>query len=147
MNEKIFDELQKAYDNPKLGALIQEICEYYATKDDYECGSYQEEIEPSEITEAAYTLFCLQSRERILDEFSVIRKKYPELYSRVEPLHSTLLVNMDFTSLEEECAKVLSEHTKVVGDKEIISQAELFVRTSENLSEALDRFYEWLHTK
>ena len=68
MDEKIFDELQKLYDNQRLGELVQEICEYYATKESYENNSYEDEIEPSEIVESAYILFCLQSREQILDE-------------------------------------------------------------------------------
>ena len=65
MSEKKIDELQKLYDNPRIGAFVQEICEYYATSDSYEDNSYQEEIEPRDLTEAVYTLFCLQCRERV----------------------------------------------------------------------------------
>ena len=147
MNEKIFDELQKLYDNPRLGALVQEICEYYATKDNYECNSYEDEIEPPEIVESAYILFCLQSREQILDEFSIVRKKYPELYPCIEELHSTLLVNMNFGALEEKSAATIASHAVDTNAQEIISRAESFSRTSESLSEALDKFYKWLHTK
>ena len=43
MSEKIFDELQKLYDNSKVGALVQEICEYYATRVGYEDDSYEDE--------------------------------------------------------------------------------------------------------
>ena len=57
MSEKIFDELQKLYDNSKVGALVQEICEYYATRAGYEDSSYEDEIEPTEIVESAYILF------------------------------------------------------------------------------------------
>ncbi len=147
MNEKIFDELQRSYDNEKLGALVQEICEYYATRDSYECGSYQEEIEPPEIVESAYILFCLQSREQILDEFSVVRRKYPNLYTCIENLHSTLLVNMDYSALERSCSKTISDYAKDTSAEEVSSQAEMFSRSSDNLSEALDKFYKWLHTK
>ena len=93
MNDKKIDELQKLYDNSKVGALVQEICEYYATRDDYEDNSYQEEIEPHEVVESVYILFCLQSREQILDEFSLIQKKYPSLYTCVSALYNILLVN------------------------------------------------------
>ena len=147
MNEKIFDELQKLYDNNKIGALVQEICEYYATRDSYEDGSYEDEIEPPEIVESAYILFCLQSRERILDEFALVGKKYPQLYSCVSALHSTLLVNMDYRALEEKSALSIAEHAGGIGADEILSQVDTFSRSSENLSEALDKFYKWLHTK
>ena len=147
MNEKIFDELQKLYDNNKIGALVQEICEYYATKDSYEDGSYEDEIEPPEIVENAYILFCLQSREQILDEFALVRKKYPELYSCVSDLHSTILVNMDYRSLEEKSALAISGHLVDTTTDEILNRVESFTRTSENLSEALDKFYKWLHTR
>ncbi|MBQ2610417.1 MAG: hypothetical protein II586_08680, partial [Butyrivibrio sp.] len=100
MNDKKIDELQKLYDNSKVGALVQEICEYYATRDDYEDNSYQEEIEPHEVVESVYILFCLQSREQILDEFSLIQKKYPSLYTCVIALYNNLLVNMDYRRLE-----------------------------------------------
>jgi len=147
MNEKIFDELQKLYDNKKIGALVQEICEYYATKDSYEDGSYEDEIEPPEIVESAYVLFCLQSREQILDEFSLIAKKYPALYQMVSAFHSNLLVNMDFHSLEEKSALLISQHLSDTSPDEVITQAEVFSRSSQTLSEALDRFYKWLHSK
>ena len=53
MSENKFDELQKLYDNSRIGSLVQEICEYFATKDGYEDNSYQDEIEPPEIVESA----------------------------------------------------------------------------------------------
>ena len=146
MNEKIFDELQKLYDNNKIGALVQEICEYYATRDSYEDGSYEDEIEPPEIVESAYILFCLQSREQILDEFALVGKKYPALFSCVSGLHSTLLVNMDYRALEQKSALAIAEHTAGTKADEILSQVDTFSRSSENLSEALDKFYKWLHT-
>ncbi len=197
MEEKIIDELQKLYDNSRIGALVQEICEYFATKDNYENGSYEDEIEPPELTEAAYTLFCLQAREQILDEFALVSKKYPSIYDTVRDFHQTLLVNMDYRSLEESAAGTIaglsgktfghatgessgdgsmsagvhvdshddgsmagvtsgdnskagasnpgSASSATVSD--ILSQTELCVRTSDNLSEALDKFYRYLHSK
>ena len=91
MNEKKLDELQKLYDNPRIGAFVQEICEYYATSDSYEDNSYQDEIEPRDLTEAVYTLFCLQCREQILDELSLVSRKYPGVYESVKTLHNKLL--------------------------------------------------------
>ena len=145
MNEKIFDELQKLYDNQKIGALVQEICEYYATRDSYEDDSYEDEIEPPEIVESAYTIFCLQSREQILDEFALVRKKYPALYQSVSSFHSNLLVNMDYRSLEEKSATLISEQMTDTSPDKVLAQADIFSRSSENLSEALDKFYKWLH--
>ena len=57
MDEKIYDDLQKLYDNKKIGALVQEICEFYATNDSYEDNSYEDELEPGDVTEASYILF------------------------------------------------------------------------------------------
>ena len=147
MNEKIFDELQKLYNNKKIGALVQEICEHYATKDSYEDGSYEDEIEPPEIVESAYILFCLQSREQILDEFSVVAKKYPAIYEMVSPFHSNLLVNMDYHCLEEKSALLISQRLSDTSADEVLSRAEAFSRSSHNLSQALDKFYTWLHSK
>ncbi len=143
MSEKKFDELQKLYDNTKIGDLVQEICEYYATRDNYEESSYGEEIEPPEIVEAAYILFCLQSREQILDEFDIVRKRYPGLYEGVSPLHSTLLVNMDIRVLEDEKARIISGRSGR-SKEDILREVETFTRSSDNLSEALDRFFKWL---
>ena len=174
MEEKIIDELQKLYDNSRIGALVQEICEYFATKDNYEDGSYEDEIEPPQITEAAYTLFCLQAREQILDEFTLVSKKYPSIYATVRDFHQTLLVNMDYRRLEESAAGTiagLSGKTPALAAGEspagnsaagtanpdaassaaaisdILSQVEICVRTSDNLSEALDKFYRYLHSR
>ena len=145
MSEKIFDELQKLYDNSKVGALVQEICEYYATSDSYEDNSYQDEIEPRDLTEAVYTLFCLQCREQILDEFALVGKKYPEVYGSVEALHNKLLVNMDYRRLEEECAMTIMSHNSSVSKEDILNHVDSCTRTSDNLSAALDKFYSWLH--
>jgi len=147
MSEKIFDELQKLYDNSKVGALVQEICEYYATRAGYEDSSYEDEIEPTEIVESAYILFCLQSREQILDEFALVRKKYPTLYEPVGGFHNTLLVNMDYSRLEIECAARIAGYAKDTTEKEVLSHVETLARSSENLSEGLDKFYSWLHTR
>ena len=146
MNDKKIDELQKLYDNSKVGALVQEICEYYATREDYEDNSYQEEIEPHEVVESVYILFCLQSREQILDEFSLIRKKYPSLYTCVSALHNNLLVNMDYRPLEASSAQKIAEYVKDTSSDEVLSQADSFSRSESSLSEAMDKFYSWLHS-
>lgn len=146
MNDKKIDELQKLYDNSKVGALVQEICEYYATREDYEDNSYQEEIEPHEVVESVYILFCLQSREQILDEFSLIRKKYPSLYTCVSALHNNLLVNMDYRPLEASSAQKIAEYVKDTSSDEVLSHADTFSRTENSLSEAMDKFYSWLHS-
>ena len=146
MNDKKIDELQKLYDNSKVGALVQEICEYYATRDDYEDNSYQEEIEPHEVVESVYILFCLQSREQILDEFSLIQKKYPSLYTCVSALHNNLLVNMDYRPLEASSAQKIAEYAKDTSSDEVLSHADTFSRTENSLSEAMDKFYSWLHS-
>ncbi len=147
MDEKIFDELQKLYDNKKVGALVQEICEYCATNYSAEDNSYEDEIEPPEIVESAYLLFCLQNREQILDEFAIVRKRYPELYTCVNSLHETLLVNMDYAALEKKCAGAISDYADGLPPSDILSQVDTSIRTSDNLSEALDKFYKWLHSK
>ncbi|MCR4996570.1 MAG: hypothetical protein K6A61_04650 [Butyrivibrio sp.] len=147
MNDKKIDELQKLYDNSKVGALVQEICEYYATRDDYEDNSYQEEIEPHEVVESVYILFCLQSREQILDEFSLIQKKYPSLYTCVSALYNNLLVNMDYRLLEACSAKKIAEYAGDISSDEVLSQADSFSRSESSLSEAMDKFYSWLHSR
>ena len=147
MSEKKFDQLQKLYNNPKIGSLVQEICEYYATKDGYEDNSYQDEIEPPEIVESIYILFCLQSREQILDELSIIQKKYPELYDSLRELHNTLLINMNYLSLERKCASKIAEHDVNTSENEVLEITETLTRTSDSLSEAQDKFYSWLHSK
>ena len=147
MDEKIYDDLQKLYDNKKIGALVQEICEFYATNDSYEDNSYEDELEPGDVTEASYILFCLQSREQILDEFTIVRKKYPALYESVSALSEKLLINMDYMGLEKDCSLKISEYYQKVSSEEIISQAESFCRSSADLSEALDKFYKWLRSK
>ena len=128
MSEKIFDELQKLYDNSKVGALVQEICEYYATRVGYEDDSYEDEIEP-------------------LDEFAIVRKRYPTLYEPVGAFHNNLLINMDYGRLESECAARIANYAKDTTEKEVLSHVETFARSSENLSEGLDKFYGWLHTR
>jgi hypothetical protein len=147
MSEKKFEELQKLYDNTKVGSLVQEICEYYATKDSYEDNSYQDEIEPPEIVESVYLLFCLQSREQILDELSIVQKKYPDLYQSISGMHNTLLVNMDYRAIENECGNKISSYARNTSVDQVLSQAEICSRSSKNLSEALDKFYTWLHSK
>jgi hypothetical protein len=147
MNDKKIDELQKLYDNSKVGALVQEICEYYVTRDDYEDNSYQEEIEPHEVVESVYILFCLQSREQILDEFSLIQKKYPSLYTCVSALHNNLLVNMDYRLLEASSAQKIADYAKDTTSDEVLTHADTFSRSESSLSEAMDKFYSWLHSR
>ena len=145
MNEKKIDELQKLYDNPRIGAFVQEICEYYATSDNYEDNSYQDEIEPRDLTEAVYTLFCLQCREQILDEMTLVGKKYPDVYESIKALHNKLLINMDYSALEKECAATVAAHNPNVTEADILSRVDSCTRSSDNLSAALDKFYSWLH--
>lgn len=147
MSDKKFDELQKLYDSTKIGSLVQEICEYYSTQDGYEDNSYQDEIEPTEIVESIYVLFCLQSREQILDEMALVQKKYPTIYSSIKALHNTLLVNMDYQSLEANCAEKIAAYAKDTSGKEVLSHADMFSRSSNNLAEAEDKFYTWLHSR
>jgi hypothetical protein len=147
MENKTIDELQKLYDNSKVGDLVQEICEYYATGDGYEDNAYQDEIEPRELVESVYLLFCLQSREQILDEFALIRKKYPDLYNTVAAIHNTLLVNMDYRTLEDNCCLKISAYAVDTSKEEVLAHADTFVRSSEDLSEAVDKFYKWLHSR
>ncbi len=147
MSENKFDELQKLYNNERIGDLLQEICEYYVTRDGYEDNSYEDEIEPPEIVESAYILFCLQCREQILDELLVVKKKYPQIYSSISELHNTLLINMDYSLLEKEKAGVIADFVKDTTADEVLSQIEVFSRSSKNLSEGLDKFYSWLHSK
>ena len=143
MDDKKFEELHKLYDNKKIGALVQEICEYYTTRDSYEDNSYEDEIEPPEIVEAGYILFCLQSREQILDELDIVRKRYPTLYQDISELHNTLLINMDFSVLEKRSAGKIADRCGKSPD-EILSEVESCSRSSKNLSEAMDRFFKRL---
>ena len=147
MSDKKFDELQKLYDSTKIGSLVQEICEYYSTQDGYEDNSYQDEIEPTEIVESIYVLFCLQSREQILYEMSLVQKKFPAIYSSIKSLHNTLLINMDYQTLEKSCAEKISSYAKNTTCEEVLSHADSFSRSSNSLAEAEDKFYTWLHSR
>lgn len=147
MENKKIDELQKLYDNSKVGALVQEICEYYATNEDPGDGSSEDALEPREVVDAVYLLFCLQSREQILDEFNIVRKRYPDLYTSVSSLHNTLLVSMDYRALEADCCQKISAYAVDTSKEEVLAHADTFVRTGENLSEAVDKFYSWLHSR
>ncbi len=147
MSEKKFDELQKLYDNTKIGSLVQEICEYYSTQDGYEDNSYQDEIEPTEIVESIYVLFCLQNREQILDEMTLVQKKFPTIYSSIKSLHNTLLINMNYQALESSCAEKIAAYVKDTSKEDVLSHADSFSRTSVSLAEAEDKFYSWLHSR
>ena len=147
MSEKIIDELQKLYDNDRIGDLVQEICEYYVTRNSYLDGSYENEIEPPEIMESSYILFCLQCREQILDELMLVKRKYPSVYSAISGFHNTLLINMDYRSLEKEKAKVIAGFVKGTTADEVLRQIESNCLSSKNLSEGLDKFFSWIHSE
>ncbi len=146
MKESYTNELQKLYDDNHVCPLLQEVCEYYASKQDYEDGSYKEEIEPREIVEPVYMLFLLQRRESILDELNYISRRYPELFSAVSGLYNNILVHMDIRPLEEENSKRLSNaiDAKYSADQ-ITGKIEELSDIYEEMSEALDPFYSWLH--
>ncbi len=147
MNDSYINDLKKLYDDKKVSQFIQEVCEYYATKHEYEDGSYTEEIEPREIVEPVYTLFILQRRELILDELSYVRKRYPNLFAYVEPLYQNILIHMDMRSLESENANRLHiAMNEKVSSAEIFDKVEALTGTYDDLSEALDKFYGWLHS-
>ncbi|SDB54944.1 hypothetical protein [Butyrivibrio sp. INlla16] len=146
MNESYTFELQKLYDDPHVSPFIQEVCEYYASKADYGDGSDREEIEPSEIVEPVYTLFLLQRRETLLDELSYIHKKYPHLFASVEQLYEDILIHMDIRPLESETAARLSlALDEKVSAGAITEKIENLCDSYEDIGEALDPFYGWLH--
>jgi hypothetical protein len=97
--------------------------------------------------ESAYILFCLQSREQILDEFSIVRKKYPSIYEKISSLCDTILINMDYRALEEKNAEAIAGYLKDTSVTDILDHVETFSRSSESLSEALDKFYKYIHSK
>ena len=147
MNTDCINELKKLYDDPRVSPILQEVCEYYASASDYEEGSYEEEIEPRGIVEPVYLLFLLQRRESMLDELSYIRKRYPALFAVVSPLYDTILTHMDVASLERETAEKLCSatgggHTA----SKLISKAEELSEYYDDISEALDPFYSYLHS-
>ncbi|MCR4901302.1 MAG: hypothetical protein K6A23_00470 [Butyrivibrio sp.] len=147
MSSEKIDELQKLYDDTKVDEFFQEICEYYATKGDYADSSYEEEIEPEEIIEPVYILFCLQNREGTLDTFSYLKKKYPALFEAVSPIYNKILINMDYQALQSECEHQLVQSFSKTASAEIYDKVEILSRTSKNLTDAVDSFYSWLHTK
>lgn len=147
MNDSYINELKKIYDDKKVSPFIQEVCEYFATRQEYNDESYTQEIEPKEIVEPVYTLFMLQRRELILDELSYVRKRYPNLFSYVEPLYENILVHMDMRSLEEENALRLSMAIdNKVSSSDISAKVENLTDSCEDLTEALDKFYSYLHS-
>ena len=119
-------------------------------------GAIREQMEALEglgITELVYypalkrILDEYSDREQILDEFAIVRKRYPTLYEPVGAFHNNLLINMDYGRLESECATRIANYAKDTTEKEVLSHVETFARSSENLSEGLDKFYSWLHTR
>ncbi len=146
MKNSYTSELQKLYDDTRVCPLLQEVCEYYASRQDYEDGSYIEEIEPREIVEPVYMLLLLQRRESIIDELSYVMKHYPHLYKGVCALHEEILINMDIRPLEEECSVRLSNAIEgKYSPTQIIQKIEELADNYEEMSEALDPFYSWLH--
>jgi hypothetical protein len=145
-NVKI-DELQKLYDDPKTDSFLQEICEYYATRCDYTEDSFQEEIEPAEIMEPVYTLFCLQKREEILDEFEYIHQKYPHLFESVSGFCNRILTNMDYRALQSECEHQLVTAVGHISSAEIYDRIETICRNEADFSKGVDQFFQWLHKK
>ena len=146
MKETTTNELQKLYNDTRINPILVEICEYYASKQDYEDGSYSEEIEPPEIVEPVYTLFLLQRRETILDELRLISRRYPSIFAAISLLYEEILIHMDIRPLEEEKSKILSD---AIGGKytpqQLLQKIEELTDNYEELSEALDKFYSWLH--
>jgi hypothetical protein len=146
MNDSYTNELKKLYDDAKVCSLLQEVCEYYATRSGYEDNSLEDEIEPREIVEPVYMLFLLQQREQILDELNYICKRYPNLFSAIKPLYDDILVHMDVRPLESENAHRLSVAMDgKVASAQIYDEIERICSRCENLSEAVDEFYGWLH--
>ncbi len=147
MKESYTNELHKLYDDTRVSPFIQEICEYYASKQDYEDGSYIDEIESPEIVEPVYTLFLLQRRETLLDELNGVMKHYPNIFSAVSKLYENILIHMDVRPLEAENAERLSQamEEKVSADL-ILGKIEELADRYDDLSEALDPFYSWLHS-
>lgn len=146
MSSEKIDELQKLYDDPRVSTFLQEICEYYATKEDYTDSSFEEEIEPEDIVEPVYILFCLQQREEILDTFAYISKKYPALSKSIAPIYNKILINMDYQSLQSECEHQLVKSFPHTASAEIYDKVEALGRSAD-LTDAIDSFYSWLQTK
>ena len=147
MNESFTLELQKLYDDSHVSPFIQEVCEYYASKADYGEDEGRDDIEPSKIVEPVYTLFLLQRREILLDELIYIRKKYPHLFLAVEQLYEDILIHMDIRPLEAENAERLSHALdEKASATDITEKIEALCSIHEDLLEALDPFYDWLHT-
>jgi hypothetical protein len=147
MKESINNELHKLYDDTRISPFIQEVCEYYATRQDYEDGSYIDEIEPREIVEPVYTLFILQRRETLLDELGSISKRYPNLFTAIADLYNEILIHMDVRPLEKENASRLSlAISEKASGEQIVGKIEELADRYDDLSEALDPFYSWLHS-
>ncbi len=146
MKESINNELHKLYDDTRISPFTQEICEYFATRQDYEDGSYIEEIEPAEIVESVYMLFLLQRRETMLDELQSISKRYPNLFTAIAELYNTIVIHMDVRPLEKENATRLSQAiSEKATPEQIVNKIEELTDRYDELSEALDPFYSWLH--
>ena len=146
MKDYYTTELKKLYDDNHVCLLLQEVCEYYSSLEDYEDGSYEDEIEPRKIVEPVYTLFILQRRETMLDEMAYIGKHYPSLFSAISKLYNNILIHMDVCTLEKETAESLSlaldEKFKA---SQLTEKIEELADNYDELSEALDQFYGWIH--
>ena len=141
-NVKI-DELQKLYKDYKVNSFLQELCEYFATKEDYEENSYEEEIEPAQIVESVYLLFCLERRSIILEDFGYIRKRYPNLFSAIKDFYEKLLLSMNTTALFDELSDILSRETGIDAST-ILEKADDTSALYSDMSEAMDNFYSWM---
>ncbi len=144
MNEKITAELQKLYDDERIDPFVQEICEYFATKDDYAQDSYREELEPASLIEPSYMLFSLQKREAVLDDFTLISQKYPHLFSCVSDFYMNLLVGMDISAMQSRYEHLLVQQIPGLSSAAIYDKVEQLHRTEKTTSEAMDRFLGWL---
>jgi len=145
VNNTSIDELQKLYDDPKISGFIQEICEYYATRCDYTQNSFEEEIEPAEILEPVYTLFCLQMREEVLDTFEYIHQKYPHLFKSVSDFYNRILTHMDYRLLQSECEHQLVMAVGHISSAEIYDRITHICLTQPDYQTGMDQFFAWLH--
>jgi hypothetical protein len=62
-------------------------------------------------------------------------------------MNNTLLINMDYRTLEKSCGQKIADHAKDTTLEEVLSHADSYARSSESLSVAVDKFYTWLHTR
>ncbi|MCR5101761.1 MAG: hypothetical protein K6B41_10445 [Butyrivibrio sp.] len=141
-NVKI-DELQKLYKDTKVNTFFQELCEYYATKSDYQENSYEEEIEPENIVEPIYLLFCLQRRDTSLSSFEYIRKKYPNLFECIQTIYEKLLLGMNTTALYNELSAELEKSFSLTSEN-ILERSDHYNSLYDDQAEAMEHFYDYM---